>query len=149
MKTFRTLAAYLAPQFVTLGITGNTLQADTPIQRIVADSRQIQPGDLFVAIQGAKYDGHTAIADVLGRGAVGVIGSVEPGGLYEMVPDPCVKGMSLDFAYMRLFDTRLALALANSWLRDFPSRKMRVIGVTGTDGKTTTSSLLAGAMEGA
>jgi UDP-N-acetylmuramoyl-L-alanyl-D-glutamate--2,6-diaminopimelate ligase len=142
MKTFRTLAAYLAPQFVTLGITGNTQQINIPIRRIVADSRQVQPGDLFVAIQGAKYDGHTAIADVLERGAVGIIGSVEPGGLYELVPEPWVRGMTLDFAYMRLFDTRLALALANSWLHGFPSREMPVIGVTGTDGKTTTSSLI-------
>jgi len=142
MKTFRALAKYLAPRFVTLGIVGNTSPIDEPIRHIIADSRQVQPGDLFVAIPGTRFDGHTAIADALQRGAVGVIGSLEPGGLYEAVPAPWTEGMKVNFAYMRIFDVRKALALANAWLQDFPSHNLRVIGVTGTDGKTTTSSLI-------
>jgi UDP-N-acetylmuramoyl-L-alanyl-D-glutamate--2,6-diaminopimelate ligase len=95
---------------------------------LVFDSRAVQPGDLFFALQGESVDGHRYIPAAVQRGAAAVVGSEDVGDL----PAP----------YLKVADTRLALAhLAAAW-NDFPARKLTVIGVTGTDGKTTTSNLL-------
>ena len=96
---------------------------------VVQDSRQVEPGHVFVAIRGAETDGHRYIADALRRGAIAVVvedASMSPAGVpFVVVPDG-----------------RAALARLAATLRGYPSRSLRVIGVTGTDGKTTTSSLI-------
>jgi UDP-N-acetylmuramoyl-L-alanyl-D-glutamate--2,6-diaminopimelate ligase len=101
---------------------------DVPIAGLAFDSRRVQQGDLFIALSGAPTDGHQYIPDAIARGAAAVIG-VES---LENLPVP----------YVRVSDSRQALAhIAAAWY-DFPARKLTMIGVTGTDGKTTTTSLI-------
>ena len=98
------------------------------ITALTADSRQVIPGALFVAVRGENYDGHDYIADAVKQGAGGVVGEIDP----EQV----------ELGFIRVADTRVALAeLAAAW-NDFPSRSLTLIGVTGTDGKSTTCNLL-------
>ncbi len=103
--------------------------AGVQVQGLAFDSRQVRPGWLFVAIPGTTADGHAYIPDAVRRGAAVVVGQ------RAQVSAAAVP-------YIRVPDSRLALArLAAAWY-DHPGRAMRVIGVTGTDGKTTTASLM-------
>jgi len=100
-----------------------------PISSITADSRRVKPGSLFVAVVGGSVDGHRFIDDAIRRGAVAVVGERD-------------LSLSAGIPYVRVPDGRAALAqLCAAWY-GFPSRRLRVIGVTGTDGKTTTTTLI-------
>jgi len=95
---------------------------------ISADSRQIESGSLFVAIQGSVNNGHQYLARAEQAGAVVAVGQ-------EPAPD-------LEIPYLRVEDSRLAYAhLAAAWY-GHPAREMVMIGITGTDGKTTTSMMI-------
>jgi UDP-N-acetylmuramoyl-L-alanyl-D-glutamate--2,6-diaminopimelate ligase len=98
------------------------------IRGITADSRQVESDWLFVAIRGAQTDGHRYVQDALQRGAAAVV-------VQEDVPGAAVP-------VVRVPDTRVALALLASAWHGHPGRSLVVIGVTGTDGKTTTASLI-------
>ncbi len=100
-----------------------------PISGVVFDSRLVQPGNLFVAMQGESLDGHRFIPQAVERGAVAVVGT-QPAPLGLTVP------------YIRLEDSRRALAHLAAAFYGYPARQMKVIGVTGTDGKTTTVNLI-------
>ncbi len=100
------------------------------ITGIALDSRQVQPGYLFVALTGGSVDGHRFIPAAVAQGAVAVVGQ-QP-----------AEGFSLPVPYIQVDDTRRALAYCSAAFYDFPARKLTIIGVTGTDGKTTTSNLL-------
>ncbi len=102
--------------------------SDIPIANITADSREAREGSLFVAMTGGNTDGHRYIADAVQRGAVAILG--EKPNLRPGVP------------YLRVENSRRALAYLSAAFYGFPARHLRMIGVTGTDGKTTTSSLL-------
>jgi len=99
-----------------------------PIKGISADSRTVKPGFLFVACPGEHADGHRYIPQAIANGAAAVVGTEALPGL--LVP------------YIRVADSRLALALLAATYHGFPARKLTMIGVTGTDGKTTTASLI-------
>jgi UDP-N-acetylmuramoyl-L-alanyl-D-glutamate--2,6-diaminopimelate ligase len=101
---------------------------DVPVTGIASDSRQVQPGNVFVAFSGEAADGHNFIDSAVERGAAAVVGT---------------RAMELKgVPYIQVADSRRALAyLAASWYGS-PARQMTVIGVTGTDGKTTTSNLI-------
>ena len=105
---------------------------DLDIAGISYDSRQTQPGDLFVAVTGFAADGHQFIGKALERGAAAVL---------------CEKAPQEDVPYIRVADTRLALALASANYFGHPADKMTFIGVTGTNGKTTTTYLLKHILE--
>jgi UDP-N-acetylmuramoyl-L-alanyl-D-glutamate--2,6-diaminopimelate ligase len=107
---------------------GNGQLAEVEVNSIKFDSRQVTRGDLFVAFTGGNIDGHEFIGDAIEKGAIGVVGTREITGL--AVP------------YIRVADAREALAYLAAAYYDHPARKMTVIGVTGTDGKTTTSNLI-------
>lgn len=103
--------------------------ADTAITApVVESSREVQPGGVFVARRGLSSDGHTYIPDAIARGAAAIIGEQPP----ERVAIP----------YLQVEDSAQALGWAAAAYYGFPSRKLTVIGVTGTDGKTTTSTLI-------
>jgi UDP-N-acetylmuramoyl-L-alanyl-D-glutamate--2,6-diaminopimelate ligase len=105
---------------------------DRPIRGVCADNRRLNPGEVFVAIPGLTVDAHRFIPDAVRRGAAAVVGSQAGGPPVDDLPVP----------YIRLENPRQALAhLAAAWY-GFPARKLTMIGVTGTDGKTTTTNLI-------
>jgi UDP-N-acetylmuramoyl-L-alanyl-D-glutamate--2,6-diaminopimelate ligase len=99
----------------------------TLVTGITCNSKRVRPGDLFVALPGGYFDGHNFAAEAVARGAVGLV--VE-------------RPLDLGVPELLVGDTRAALAPIAAEFYDHPSEKMRVIGITGTDGKTTTSYLL-------
>ncbi|QQS38568.1 UDP-N-acetylmuramoyl-L-alanyl-D-glutamate--2,6-diaminopimelate ligase [Candidatus Woesebacteria bacterium] len=104
---------------------------DVLISGITQDSRKVKKGDMFVAIKGLNCDGHDYIQKAIDSGAACVVG--------EKLPD---KSWSSLTAYVKVADSREALGLLASQWFDNPSEKMKVIGVTGTDGKTTTVNMI-------
>lgn len=108
-------------------ISGN--YPDITYNKVAFDSRKIQPGSIYVALAGINVDGHDFIQHAIQKGACAVIGT---------------KDMPSELAvpYIRVADARLAMAWASAALYRFPSNEMVMIGVTGTDGKTTTSTYL-------
>ncbi|MCL5264273.1 MAG: UDP-N-acetylmuramoyl-L-alanyl-D-glutamate--2,6-diaminopimelate ligase [Chloroflexi bacterium] len=108
----------------------------TDIEEIVFDSRQTKPGALFVAISGTQSDGHSFVPQTVARGVRAVI-------VERKLP------LAPEVAQIVVPDSRKALALVSAALHGFPGRQLRVIGVTGTDGKTTTSTLIGSILEAA
>jgi len=104
------------------------LWADLEVTAVQDDSRQVGPGTLFVAIAGLRVDGHDYAAAAVARGAVAVVAGRELVGLTVpclVVPDP-----------------PRALALCAARLAGDPARSLRLLGITGTNGKTTTTYLM-------
>jgi UDP-N-acetylmuramoyl-L-alanyl-D-glutamate--2,6-diaminopimelate ligase len=95
---------------------------------IVLDSRRVEKGNIFVALTGGNTDGHVYIPDALHRGAALVVGE-KPVNL-------------IGIPYVLVKDSREALAYFSAAFFGLPARRMTVIGVTGTDGKTTTVNLI-------
>ena len=115
----------LPPESI-VGIRGN---ADVTVTApFVEDSRKVERGGVFVARAGLQTDGHDYIQQAIDQGAVAVIGEY-----------PWRLGM---FPYVQVRDIHLALGRLAASYHDFPSRKLTVFGVTGTNGKTTTIHLL-------
>lgn len=116
---------------------------DVDVTGIAYDSRRVNPGDLFVAVQGLHVDGHHYVGDAVEKGAVAV--AVE-----RSVAVP--EGVPV----LRMPSTRIGLAELAAELRGRPSRRLELAGITGTDGKTTvthmaehvlqSSGIVAGAM---
>jgi UDP-N-acetylmuramoyl-L-alanyl-D-glutamate--2,6-diaminopimelate ligase len=102
---------------------------DPEIAAVTADSRRVTPGALFVAVRGDNADGHRFIPDAIARGAVAVVAE------HPHTPTP-------PHPLLLVPDSRLALGWLSAAWHGFPSRKMVLVGVTGTDGKTTTCSLI-------
>jgi len=101
---------------------------DIPITGISIDSRLVQPGHLFVAMKGGSADGHAYIPKAVENGAAAVVGEQERS--------------RLSVPYLRLENPRRALTWIAGSFYNWPGRKLTVLGVTGTDGKTTTTNLI-------
>ena len=116
------------------------LTQDVEVSTIQYDSRKVRKGDLFVAIRGTAADGHRFLADAIHRGAVAVV--VEDD---TSVPDSLC--MHAGVIKILVSDSRRTLAqMAANYYRH-PSRRLTLIGVTGTNGKTTTTHLIKGVLE--
>jgi UDP-N-acetylmuramoyl-L-alanyl-D-glutamate--2,6-diaminopimelate ligase len=109
------------------------------ITTVVHDSRSARPGALFVALRGAQLDGGAFVGDAVARGAVAVV--VDEAHLAVLRPLP--EGATA----VVVPDETLALSRLAAAFFGEPSRDMRVVGVTGTNGKTTTTHLVAAALE--
>lgn len=111
-------------------------QGDAEISGICADSRHVQPGDLFVAVVGRTHDGHQFTNDAVARGAAAIVVQGTP------TPPSLSEGSAGVRALYAVPNTRDALwRIAQRFYGD-PSRTMLTIGVTGTNGKTTTTHML-------
>jgi UDP-N-acetylmuramyl-tripeptide synthetase len=100
------------------------------VDRATHDSRRVEPGDIFVAIAGATTDGNRFVTDAIGRGATAVATEAS----LEVPPS---------IGVLHVHNAREALGDIASVLAGEPSERLRLVGVTGTDGKTTTSQLIA------
>ncbi len=125
------------------GLTADPVAA-IPVAGIACHSKQVRPGDLFVALEGTTADGHAFIEEAIARGAAAVVAQRLPaasqrgsGADQPTRPCPCVV----------VRDTREALVAIAARFYGHPSRKLRLIGVTGTNGKTTTTYLLKAILE--
>lgn len=100
--------------------------AETVVTDITHDSRQAGKGSLFVAVRGLTIDGHRFVTDVMRRGASGIIS--------ELDAPADFKG-----AWLKVADARVALAQAAAIINGNPSHDLKLVGITGTNGKTTTT----------
>lgn len=110
------------------------------ISNIDSDSRNIKGNGLFVAIKGFDVDGHNYIKEAIKRGAVAVIASID-------ADKKLLKEIMDKVTLILAPDTRLALAICACNFYDNPSRKFKLVGITGTKGKTTTSFMVKRILE--
>lgn len=115
-------------------LTGDASLAGTEISDLVYSSRDVTPGSLFFCVRGFTVDGHEFAADAVNRGAAALV---------------CERPLGLGVPELVVEDARAAMpALARRFFRD-PSREVEVIGITGTNGKTTTGYLVRQILEAA
>jgi UDP-N-acetylmuramyl-tripeptide synthetase len=108
----------------------------TRVSDVTHDSRQAHAGSLFVAIRGERFDAHEFVSQVIGQGAVGVVSERE-------------RPADFKGAWLRVADARRALAFAAAEVQRHPSRELRLVAITGTNGKTTTAHIVASIVEAA
>ena len=109
---------------------------DTTVTAVTYDSRQAGPGAVFVALRGVNADGASFAREALGRGAVAIVSEVS-------------APLDVTRPWIQVPDARLSLAALAATLYDNPSEELTLVGITGTNGKTTTSYLLASIFEAA
>jgi UDP-N-acetylmuramoyl-L-alanyl-D-glutamate--2,6-diaminopimelate ligase len=107
---------------------------ETTVTAVTYDSRQAGPGAVFVALRGVNADGASFARDALNRGAVAVVSEADAPG-------------DVTGPWIQVPDARLSLAALAATLYDHPSEELTLVGITGTNGKTTTSYLLASIFE--
>ncbi|TAN43633.1 MAG: UDP-N-acetylmuramoyl-L-alanyl-D-glutamate--2,6-diaminopimelate ligase [Nitrospirae bacterium] len=123
------------------GIETEKITGDTGVEitGMTDDSRTLVPGGLFVAVNGEHADGHGFVADAVKKGAAAV--------LYER-PEAAVPAQENPaVVFVRVADSRAALAAAAANFYGRPSETLQVIGITGTNGKTTTSYIIKAILE--
>jgi len=102
---------------------------DQEITGIAYSSRKVEPGNIFIALKGQKADGHDFLPEALQRGAVAIVSE-----------RPCPP--EIDRAWVQVLDSREAMALLAANFYDHPSSRLKVVGITGTKGKTTITYIL-------
>ncbi|HEY6803981.1 MAG TPA: UDP-N-acetylmuramoyl-L-alanyl-D-glutamate--2,6-diaminopimelate ligase [Pyrinomonadaceae bacterium] len=121
------VTAHQLAQLTEAKLTGDP---NTVITDVTHDSRRAGQGSLFAAVKGALFDAHKFVSQVMSRGAAGVISE-------SSAPD--------DFSglWLQVANIRRAMAVAAAEVQHHPSRELRLVGITGTNGKTTTAYLVA------
>lgn len=125
-----------------LNIKGTEGPLDTVIRGIAYDSRLVEKDFLFVAVRGFRMDGHDYIKDALERGAAAIVMQ------NAVTGDPGQRDMDRT-TFIEVPDSRKALALISSAYYGHPSKSLSLIGITGTNGKTTTSFITKKILESA
>jgi UDP-N-acetylmuramoyl-L-alanyl-D-glutamate--2,6-diaminopimelate ligase len=126
-------------------VTGGKLTGDenVVVTDVSHDSRRAGPGSLFVAVRGGLLDAHKFVPQVIAQGAVGIISELEPS-------TEVLQGLDLgSTAWLQVENVRRAMALAAAEVHHHPSRELDLVGITGTNGKTTTAYLIASIPEAA
>ena len=108
-------------------VNGST---DVTIEKMEFDSRKISENDVFIAIRGTISDGHDFIETAISKGAIAII--------CDTFPEIIISGIT----YIRVKDTNKAMAFMAANYFENPSHKLKLVGITGTNGKTTVASLL-------
>ncbi|MFW5973533.1 MAG: Mur ligase family protein, partial [Bacteroidota bacterium] len=131
----KTLGALIAPLKATglLSRSGARLDNDVSIDHLSQDSRKITRNGLCVAVRGNIADGHMFIDKAVNNGAVAIVCEEVPGNAHERFAGTY---------FVRVKDSRHALAVLARNFYDLPDQELQVFGVTGTNGKTTTSALI-------
>ncbi len=109
---------------------------DREITGITCDSRRVMPGNLFVAVRGGRTDGHRFVDAAIDRGASAVV--LESDGSFRRV-----------VTRIKVSDARRSMAQASAQFYNHPSQNLKVVGITGTNGKTTTAFMVRAIMEAA
>ena len=138
MSTGHSLSALLSELPGARLVRGNPA---TIVDSVEHDSRTVAAHALFVAIPGFKLDAHAFLPDVIGRGATAVIVQEDHASAWQ--------SLAGEAAVISVPSSRPALADAAAWFHGHPAREMVVVGITGTDGKTTTSYLATAVLEAA
>jgi len=108
-------------------ISGNE---DVVVANVVFDSRNVRPGDVFVAVSGTQVDGHRFIDSAVRQGAVAVVCEILP------------QNINTEIVWVKVKDSAVALGQIASEFYNRPSQKLKLVGITGTNGKTTIVTLL-------
>ena len=111
-------------------ITSTSGDMNIEVKGICFDSRKVQPGFLFVAVKGTQSDGHAFIEKAVALGAIGIVAEKLPEAISDII------------TYVTVKDSAKALGIMASNFYGNPSAKLKLIGVTGTNGKTTVATLL-------
>ncbi len=122
------------------GLPAGADRSDLPseVGAVQFDSRAVQPGDLFICVVGARADGHDFASAAVDAGAVALVAEQGRGEALQALSVPVVE----------VADSRRALSSIAAAHEGFPARRLTVVGITGTDGKSTTCYLAAAALEG-
>lgn len=131
----RTLDALLADPGVAgvlRSVRRDAAESDPDITTVEFDSRRVGPGSLFCCVPGERFDGHDFAAAAVAQGAVALLVS---------------RPLEIDVPQLLVDDVRHSMALLAAAFHGHPSRALRLVGVTGTNGKTTTTSLIAAVLD--
>lgn len=118
-------------------IQGNT---DTSITELIYDTRKITPGSMFVCIQGSTLDSHDLIPEIIEKGSTAIV-------VDRLIPEFDALLGEHDVTIINVTDSRKALALISCAYFDYPAKKLTLIGITGTKGKTTISYMMQAILE--
>lgn len=129
MKTNLAELLVSIPVIKTIGTTDKT------VSDVTCDSRKVSEGALFVAVNGVNVDAHAFIPEVTAKGAKVIVCEVLP------------QEINTEVCYIVVENSSIALAHIAAWWYDFPSNQLTLVGVTGTNGKTTTATLLYETMQ--
>lgn len=110
-----------------------------PVFGVTDNSAEVGPGWIFVAVKGYNVDGHTFLPEAARRGAAAVVVSVSPD---EAAAQMSAVEVPNGLAVVQVWDSRLALGILLDRFFGSPSRRMAIVGITGTNGKTTTTFML-------
>ncbi len=116
-----------------MNITASTRSLDTDVTGIVSDNREVKLGNVFVCYQGINVDSHTFIPDAIQRGAAVVIGEKR----IEALTTPAKQ-----ITYVQVPNGRRAMSLLSANWHGNPAKQLKLIGITGTNGKTSTAHLI-------
>jgi len=128
-KIFK-MAPKLSDYFHDDDIVASKGDLDRPISGLAMDSRRVMAGNLFFALPGRRADGNSFIDEAINRGAVAIVA--------ERIP----SGTAARVTYIQVADARRALAKVSQRFFGFPDKSLDLVGVTGTNGKTTVTNLI-------